>query len=271
MIVSRQNVSWTVALCSILVAGTAAATIPAEDGPKVDFETVEYTDGKDTFQGFVATPVGATASRFPGVLIVHNWMGVSDETRAQAARIAALGYVVFGADVYGKGVRPNGMEQAGQLAGKFKGDRALFRARLLLSLGELAKHARVDAGRMFAVGYCFGGTGVIELARAGAAIKGVVSFHGGLDSPTPADGAKITARVLALHGADDPYVPAAELAAFEKEMATHGVDWQLVKFGGAVHSFSEKAAGNDKSRGAAYDARSDARSFQLLGLFLSMP
>jgi dienelactone hydrolase len=246
MIVSRQNVSWTVALCSILLAGTAAA----EDAPKVDFETVEYTDGKDTFQGFVATPVGTTA-RLPGVLIVHNWMGVSDETRAQAARIAALGYVVFGADVYGKGVRPNGMEQAGQLAGKFKGDRALFRARLLLSLGELAKHARVDAGRMFAVGYCFGGTGVIELARAGAAIKGVVSFHGGLDSPTPADGAKITARVLALHGADDAYVPATELAAFEKEMATHGVDWQLVKFGGAVHSFSEKAAGNDKSRGAA--------------------
>lgn len=271
MTLTRRNALRLVALSSLFVAGTASATIPADDGPKVDFETVEYTDGKETFQGFVAIPVGAKEARLPGVLVVHNWMGVSDETRAQAARIAALGYVVFGADIYGKGVRPNGMEQAGQLAGKFKGDRALFRSRLLLSLGELAKHARVDASRMSAVGYCFGGTGVIELARAGAAIRGVVSFHGGLDSPTPADGARITARVLALHGADDPYVPAADLAAFEKEMATHGVDWQLIKFGGAVHSFSEKAAGSDKSRGAAYDARADARSFQQLALFLAAP
>lgn len=233
------------------------------------FKTVEYSKGSEKFEGFVATPSKPFKGKLPGVLVVHNWMGVTEETRTQAARLADLGYVVFAADIYGKDVRPKNVQEAGALAGKYKGDRVLFRERLTLGYEEMLKQTSVNKSVTFAAGYCFGGTGVLELARSGALLRGVVSFHGGLDSPAPADGANIKASVLALHGADDPYVPAAELAAFEKEMATHKVDWQLVKFGNTVHSFTEKAAGNDNSTGAAYNAVADARSFELTRSFLA--
>lgn len=227
-------------------------------------KTLEYAKGDETFEGLVSTPSKPSKAVLPGVLLVHNWMGISDETRRQAERIADLGYVVFSVDVYGKGVRPSNAKQAGELAGRYKGDRAAFRERLATGLAELRKQGGVDAKSVFAVGYCFGGTGVLELARKGADVKGVVSLHGGLDSPASADGANIKARVLALHGADDPYVTPEELAAFEKEMATNKVDWQLVKFGNTVHSFTEKAAGDDNAKGAAYNALSDKRSFEMM-------
>ncbi len=228
----------------------------------VKTKTVEYKKGKDTFEGVLVYPDNAKG-KVPGILMIHNWMGVSEETQKQAKRMAELGYAVFAADIYGKGVRPKNAEEAGKLAGTYRsGDRKLFRERLQLGLETLREQKEVDASKVLAVGYCFGGTGVIELARAGADVKGVVSFHGGLDSPTPADGKNIKTRVLALHGADDPYVKAEDLAAFEKEMRDNKVDWQLYKFGNAVHSFTELAAGNDNSKGAAYNAAADARSFE---------
>ena len=118
----------------------------------------------------------------------------------------------------------------------------------------------VNDEKLAAIGYCFGGTSVIELARTGAPILAVVSFHGGLDSPTPADGKNIKAKILALHGADDPFEKPEDLLAFENEMRESKVDWQLIKYGGAVHSFTEKAAGNDNSKGAAYNERADRRA-----------
>lgn len=224
-------------------------------------KTVEYKRGEKVFEGLLVYP-DSIQGKAPGVLMIHNWMGVSEETKTQAERVAALGYVVFAADIYGKGVRPKSREEAAQLAGQYRGNRALFRDHLVLGLETLRAQPQVDSKRILASGYCFGGTGAIELARSGADVQGVVSFHGGLDSPTPADGGKIKTKVLALHGADDPYVKAEDLAAFEKEMQTYKVDWQLVKYGGAVHSFTEKAAGQDVSKGAAYDAKADARSFE---------
>ena len=134
----------------------------------------------------------------------------------------------------------------------------------------LSHDARTDASKIAATGYCFGGTTVIELARSGAAIKGVVSFHGGLDSPSPADGKNIKAKVLALHGADDPYVPAKDVAAFEAEMKSSGVDYKLVNYPGAVHSFTHKAAGNDNSKGAAYNAEADKASWTEMEQFLKL-
>lgn len=221
-----------------------------------------YRGDKVDFDGLITEPSGKDAIR-GGVLVVHNWMGVSDETKKQAERFADLGFVVLSADIYGKGVRPKGPEEAGRMASKYKGDRQLFRRRLTLALDELRKQPSLKGKPLFAAGYCFGGTGVIELARTGADVDGVLSFHGGLDSPAPAEVGRIKARVVAFHGADDPYVPVAELAAFEKEMATNKVDWLLVKFGGAVHSFTDLGAGHDPSKGAAYNAKADSRSWEM--------
>jgi dienelactone hydrolase len=166
-------------------------------------------------------------------------------------------------------VRPKGGAEAGPLAGKYKADRPLLRARARAGLDELRKVALVDGARVAAIGYCFGGTTVLELARSGADVAAVVSFHGGLDSPTPADGKNVKARVLVLHGADDPYVPPAEVAAFEEEMRGGGVDWQLVKYSGAVHSFTIPDAGSDNSKGAAYNAVADRRSWEAMKGFFA--
>ncbi len=229
-------------------------------------ETIVYTQGQQEFEGYVVYPK-QSKGKLPAVLLIHNWIGVSEETKSQAQRIAALGYLVFAADIYGKGVRPTAPEAAGAMAGKYKSDRKLFRERLQLGLERLKAIPQVDSKRLLAAGYCFGGTGAIELARSGADIRGVVSFHGGLDSPAPADGKAIKAKVLALHGADDPFVKAEDLKAFEEEMRQGGVDWQLIQYGGTVHSFTDKSAGQDNSKGAAYNASADARSFAAFQTF----
>jgi dienelactone hydrolase len=178
--------------------------------------------------------------------------------------LAGLGYVAFAADVYGKGIRPASAEEAAKLAGKFKGDRSLFRERLRAALDHLRKEPLVDKERIAAIGYCFGGTGVLELARSGADLLGVVSFHGGLDSPGPDGGKAIHAKVLVLHGADDPFISPAQIASFQEEMRKGGVDWQMVYYGGAVHAFTNPGAGPDNSRGAAYNAPADDRSWRAM-------
>jgi dienelactone hydrolase len=136
-------------------------------------------------------------------------------------------------------------------------------------LDELKKQPQVNAQKLGAIGYCFGGTTVLELARSGADVDAFVSFHGGLSTPTPADAKRIKGKVLALHGADDPNVPPAEVAAFEEEMRKGGVDWQLVAYGGAVHSFTDWNAGNDNSKGAAYNEKADKRSWQAMKDFFA--
>lgn len=201
--------------------------------------------------------------------MVHDWMGMTDKTQDKARALANLGYVAFAADIYGKGVRPKDSAGASSEASKYKKDRKLFRERLNLAYQQLKTANHVDSKRLAAVGYCFGGTGVLELARSGAPLKAIVSFHGGLDSPEPALGAKIKAKVLALHGADDPYVSAEDLKAFEEEMRSNKVDWELIKYGGAVHSFTDKSAGNDNSKGAAYNAKADQRSWKDMKAFFT--
>lgn len=241
-----------------LVAGSAAAAVNTAE--------VEYRHGDVVLQGFLAYD-DALEGRRPGVLIVHQWMGVTDYERRRAEQLAALGYVAFAVDVYGKGVRPTDTAEAGKLAGRYKGDRELLRERVAAGLAALRSNERVDPDRIAAIGYCFGGTAVLELARSGADVAGVVSFHGGLDSPKPEDGRRIKARVLVLHGADDPYVPDADIAAFQKELRDAKVDWQMVYYSGAVHAFTQPQAGNDPSRGAAYDERADGRSWQAMRTF----
>lgn len=233
----------------------------------VETATVAYREGETELEGFVAVDNSREGKR-PGILIVHQWTGISDSERDVAKKLAGLGAVAFCADIYGKGVRPAFGDEAGAMAGKFKSDRALFRKRLIAALEELRRHPDVDPAQVSAIGYCFGGTAVLELARAGADVKAVVSFHGGLDSPTPADAANIKANVLVLHGADDPLVPKAEIEAFKKEMADGKVDWQMVYYGGAVHSFTDKGADAHNFPAAKYHADADRRSWQaMLSLF----
>ena len=229
-------------------------------------KTVAYKSGDLLCEGWQAYD-DAVSGRRPGVLVVHQWTGISEHEKEASRKLAASGYNVLLAYIYGKGVRPQPPE-AGKEAGKYKADRVLLRSRVNAALDVLSRDALTDASKLAATGYCFGGTTVIELARSGAAVKGVVSFHGGLDSPAPADGKNIKARVLALHGADDPFVPVKDLAAFEAEMKSNSVDWKLVSYPGAVHSFTHKAAGSDNSKGAAYNAEADRDSWLQMERFL---
>jgi dienelactone hydrolase len=251
-------------LIPILLTLGAALTAQAQ----IHTETIEYKQGDAVLEGYLAYDASLKGPR-PGVLIVHQWKGLTDYEKKRAEMLAKLGYNVFALDIYGKGIRPQSSQEAGAQAGKYKSNRELMRARAQAGLAVLQKHELTDPKRVAAIGYCFGGTTVIELARNGAGIAGVVSFHGGLDSPHPQEGRNIRCKVLALQGADDPFVPAKDLAAFEDEMRQAKVDWELVKYGGAVHSFTEREAGNDPSKGAAYNEKADRRSWEAMQQFFA--
>ncbi|MBK9374339.1 MAG: dienelactone hydrolase family protein [Holophagales bacterium] len=251
---------------ALALALGAAAALPAFAAVKT--EIVEYKDGDQTCEGFLAYD-DAAKGRLPGVVVVHEWMGLGDYAKERATKLAGLGYVAFAADIYGKGIRAKDTKEAGQLAGKYKGDLPLLRSRARAAFDTLAKNGRVDAAKLFAIGYCFGGTTVLELARSGAPLAGTVSFHGGLATKDPADAKNVKGRVLVLHGAADPYVPPAEVAAFQKEMDDAKVDWQMVYYSGAVHSFTNPGAGTDPSKGAAYDAKADRRSWEAMKAFFA--
>jgi dienelactone hydrolase len=228
---------------------------------------VEYQAGTVLCEGWRAVDTAKSGKR-PSVLIIHQWTGLSDNEKMRARMLAELGFNVLAADIYGKGIRPM-PPAAGQEAGKYKGSRTLYRERLNAALDVLRKDENTDPARIVAIGYCFGGTGVIELARSGVAIKGVVSFHGGLDSPTPADGKNIKGEVLVLHGADDPFVPAKDIAAFEGEMKDGSVKYNRINYPGAVHAFTQKGAGNDNSKGAAYNEAADKASWEEMKKFFA--
>jgi len=231
---------------------------------------VTYEQGGVTLEGFHVYDDSKEGAR-PGVLVIHQWKGLGDYEKQRSRSLAEMGYNVFAADVYGQGVRPEATGDAAKEAGKFKSDRQLFRDRLAAGLEVLREDERTDSGKIAAIGYCFGGTGVLELARAGKEIAGVVSFHGGLDAADgmAAEKGKTPAKVLVLHGAVDPFVPDEQVADFKREMESAGADWQLIAYGGAVHSFTHKAAGDDPSGGAAYDADADRRSWEAMKVFFA--
>ncbi len=250
---------------AFVFAMTMLSPIYAEVTTKV----VEYRDGDVTLEGFVAFDSAKANQKSPGVLVVHQWLGLTDYEKSRCKQLAELGYVAMAVDVYGKGVRPASVAEAGKLAGSYKQDRALYRRRLNLGLEQLRGMSSVAPDKIAAIGYCFGGTGVLELARSGANIAGGVSFHGGLDSPKPEDGKNIKAKLLICHGADDPFVPAADIEAMKKEFTSSKVDWQMIYYSNAVHSFTQKMAGDDNSKGAAYNAAADARSWQAMKDFFN--
>ena len=245
-----------VALFAMLVMTTGAI-----GGVKT--EVVEYKEGDAVLQGYLSYDPSIAGKR-PAVLIIHDWLGVSEYQKSRAEQLAALGYIALAADIYGKGVRPANAQEASAAAGRFYADRQLYRARARAGLDFLMGRPEADPSRVAVIGYCFGGAGALELARSGAPLKGVVTFHGSLTTPTPADAKNIKAKILVLHGADDPYVKQEDVKAFMDEMRNAGVDWQLVQYSGAVHSFTDKRAGNDNSKGAAYNEAADRRSWRAM-------
>lgn len=250
----------------LLMVIVLAFSISAQAAIKT--EVVEYKHGDTVLEGYLAYDDAVKGKR-PGVLIVHEWTGLGTYVKKRAEQLAKLGYIAFGADIYGKGIRPNNREEAVAESKKYKADRQIMRGRANAGLEVLKRHSLADAKRIAAIGYCFGGTTVLELARSGADMTGVVSFHGGLDTPNPADAKNIKGKVLALHGGDDPFVPAEQVAAFQDEMRKAGVDWHMVIFGGAVHSFTNPDSGNDPSKGAAYNEKADKRSWENMQQFFS--
>ena len=252
----------------MLAAGGCGAALCECRQAGLHTEPIEYKHGDVVLEGYLAYD-DSTQDKRPGVLVVHEWTGHNPYVRKRAEQLAGLGYVAFALDMYGKGVQAKDAKEAAQLASTYKNDRKLMRARANAGLDVLRKQPLVDTERLAAIGYCFGGTTVLELARGGADLAGVVSFHGDLATPTPEDARNIKGKVLALHGADDPFVPPAVVAAFEEEMRKGGVDWQLVKYGGAVHSFTNPGAGNDNSRGAAYNEKADHRSWEAMKVFFA--
>lgn len=252
-----------ISLASTLVA-LASATAAIVESP------VAYESDGVKLEG-VHVYDDAVQGKRPAVLVIHQWMGITEHEKQRARMLAELGYNVFAADIYGAGIRPTNPGDAGKEAGKYKGDRELFRKRLNAGLDVLKKDELTDATKVAAIGFCFGGTAVLELARAGTDLAGVVSFHGGLDAADgmAAEKGKIPAKVLVLHGAVDPYVPVEQVHGFGKEMEAAGADWQLIAYGNAVHAFTQKGAGDDPSKGAAYDEAADRRSWIAMKAFFS--
>lgn len=235
---------------------------------QVQTQTIEYKLGDTVMEGYLAYDNSFKGLR-PGILIVHEWTGLGDYVKSRAEQLAKLGYIAFAADIYGKGIRPKNAEEASAQSSIYMANRPLMRDRVLAGLNELRKQKNVDPKRIAAIGYCFGGAVVLELARSGTDIAGVVTFHGTLDNPKPEDDKNIKAKLLIQHGADDPFVNWDKVTAFRNEMAKTNVDWQFIAYSGAVHSFTNPASGNDPSKGVAYNARADRRSWDAMIMFFN--
>jgi dienelactone hydrolase len=228
---------------------------------------VAYEVNKTPLEGVLIYDDASKTPR-PGVVVVPNWMGITPANLEQAKLIAGTKYVVFVADMYGKSSRPKNPDEAGKAAGSVKGDPAVMRARIAAAYEtfKAQKVPQLDAKKVGAVGFCFGGTAVLELARSGSPITAVVSIHGGIG---PLKGTEppneVKAHVLALHGADDPFVPAKDVEAFENEMRTAKADWELVKYANSVHSFTDPDA--NASGQAQYNPLTAKRAYAAMNAF----
>lgn len=232
-----------------------------------ELKKVAYADGAQKLNGMAMAPQNGKSSK-PGVLILPAWFGIQSHEKDVAQKLSAMGYHVFIADIYGEGNYPKDNAEAGKQAGYYKKNINDYQRRISLALEQLVKSG-ANKDNTVIIGYCFGGTGALEAARAGLPTSGVVSFHGGLGKDPSRPVTPIAAKVLVCHGAIDPMVPKTEIDAFQKEMNDSNADWQMIYYAGAVHAFTEPSAGSDISKGAAYNEKADKRSWQHLKDFLS--
>ena len=249
-------------------ASALTAILDRETEPTGGIETreVDYVVDGTACTGFLALPAGDAPA--PAVLVVHDWLGVSDYVRMRCEMLARLGYVAFAGDLYGSDTRPTEAEAPG-VAGRFYGDQALFRTRVTGALDRLLAEDRVDRARVAAIGYCFGGAAVLQLARTGVELAGVVTFHGGLQAGPEGEAAGIRAKLLILTGAIDPVVPDDAVLALENEFrAVPDLDWQVTSYSGAMHAFTLPQA-DDPQHGAQYNAPAERRSWQAMKDFFA--
>lgn len=228
---------------------------------------IDYKDGDQKLSGFLSKPAKAVKTK-PGILILPAWMGIDDHAKESATELSKLGYYTFVADIYGVGNKPTNFSEAGQKAGYFKKNSKEYQKRIQLALDQLIAQG-ANPNEIVVMGYCFGGTGAIEAARSNMKVKGIVSFHGGLARDETSIIDSISPRILVLHGADDPYESETEIKAFQNEMRTAKADWEMVYYSNAVHSFTDKGAGTDNSKGAAYNEKADKRSWKAMLQFFN--
>ena len=230
-------------------------------------EYIDYQDGDTELEGYMV--YHETETPKPAVLVAHDWSGRREFACKAAERIASLGYVGFALDMYGKGIfgRDGDIEGNAALMNPYANDRALLRQRINTALLPVRQLPQVDATKVAAMGYCFGGMCVLELARSGADVKGVISIHG-IFTRSKVANEKMSAKILCLHGHDDPMVPPEQVLAFEQEMTEAGVDWQMHIYGGTMHAFTNPVA-NNPSFGTVYKEIAAKRAYQSIDNFLA--
>lgn len=229
-------------------------------------KSISYTDENQKLNGFGILAKNPSESK-PGVLILPAWKGIDAHSKQVAQQLSDLNYTAFIADIYGEGNYPTNTKEAGAQSGFYKKNFLEYQKRIQLALNQLVKLG-ANPDQIVVIGYCFGGTGVLEAARANMKFKGVVSFHGGLDRDNTRFVNPITPKVLVLHGADDPYVSKESITNFQNEMRNAKSDWQMIYYANAVHAFTEISAGNDNAKGAAYNEKAAKRSWEHMLLFL---
>jgi dienelactone hydrolase len=222
---------------------------------------IDYHSDTASLRGYLAFDESVSVRR-PGVLVFHEGLGLGDFAMARARMLAELGYVAFAADMYGDRRQARNLQEVAHLVGEMRNEPQMLRDRGHAALEALSALPQVDATRLAAVGFCFGGTVVLELARGGADLKAVVSFHGVLATKMPAAAGKVKASVLVCTGADDPLAPPEQVRAFEDEMRAAKVkDWQVISYGNTLHGFTNPAADGSMLRTALYNAQADRRSW----------
>ncbi len=231
-------------------------------------QNVEYKDGETALEGYLCYDKSIKNKR-PVVIVMHEWNGIGDHVKMLCEKLAQLGYLAFAADIYGKGVRPTTFEEAKKQATIYRSDIPLMRRRANLAFEEIKKNEFADIKNIAVMGYCFGGGVALELARSGVDLKGVVSFHGHLDTPNRDDAKNIKGKVLICHGADDRGVTLDSVLKFNDEMKNAGINYEIDIYGGAVHAFTNKNSGNDPSRGVAYNKQADERSWEKMKEFFN--
>jgi dienelactone hydrolase len=250
--------------------GMALAAVWLAQAPpraRVQTREIEYRQGDTVLKGFIAWNDAARGKR-PGVLVVHEWWGLNEHARRQARRLAEAGYVGFALDMYGNGKVTTHPQDAQAFVAEVTKDPAVMAARFNAALAELKRDPHVDTTRIAAIGYCFGGAVVLGMARSGADLAAVVTFHGALATQTPAQPGKVKARILVLAGAADPFVPPAQLDAFKQEMQAAGARFEVVSYPGAKHGFTNPDAASYGMEQLAYNAAADRQSWAaMLKLF----